>query len=396
MLSAIRGVWPALVPLWFILACVFVPGCACEPEGQAKRSNTHPCRSQHERLAISPRLESKTIVPGTIPVSYGVTDNGDAVLTMPLVVPPGRGGVEPSLGVYYSSNGGDGVLGRGFSITGSSSVTRCPKTMAVDGEIREIDYSSGDARCLDGKRLVIVAQNGDSIEYRTFPDDAQVKVVEHLATTNESYFEAFLHSGRMVEYGKTAGTRPRARNGAPRAWLAGKTRDARGNTMTYGYCFAESDDGFTEEYALDELRYTGFDEEEGTRAVSFVYGTKDLDDVRTIYSAGMEFKNTLQLTELQTSVDGELARRYEFGYEQGETTGRTRLVSVQECGADGACKPENRFQYAKRATGFEHVATNLAAPISLKSSPVLADFNGDGLDDLLSPDRVAISGNGDI
>jgi hypothetical protein len=389
MASTIRGIWQALVPLWLLLACVLAQmGCTCGPTGQVKNSRIIACVPQHGKASIAPPLASKTIVPGTIPVSFGVTDWGDAALSMPLVVPPGRAGVEPSLGIYYSSNGGDGVLGKGYSIGGSSAITRCPKTIAIDGEIQEIDYSSNDARCLDGKRLVIVAKNGDDIEYRTIPD-SQVKVIEHSATKESSYFEAFLPSGWIVEYGKTAGSRPLARNGAPRAYLATKTRDARGNSMSYGYCFAESDEGFTTEYALDELTYTGFDEEEGTRTVSFVYGAKD--DVRTVYSAGMAFQNALRLDEVQTRVDGELVRRYEFAYEQGKTMGRTRLVSAQECGADGACKPETRFQYAKSTTGFEQGKTTITAPLSKLSSPMLADFNGDGLDDLLLPDTSELS-----
>jgi RHS repeat-associated protein len=388
MPSAKRGVWPAVLLCWLVLACVFAPGCACEPEGQAKRSNTHPCRPQHDKLAVFPRRTSQLVLmPGKTPVSFGVTDTGESALSMPLLVPPGRG-VEPSLAAYYSSNGGDGVLGR-FSVTGASAITRCPKSKAIDGTIREVDYSIEDARCLDGKRLVVVAQNGDSIEYRTLPD-SQVKVVEYLATTDESYFEAFLPSGWIVSYGANDGSRPRAKNGNPRAWLATETRDARGSTMTYGYCFAEAD-GFVAEYALDEIRYTGFDGEQGTRAVSFVYSTKDADDVRTVYSSGMAFQSSLRLDEVQTRVDDDLVRRYEFGYEQSETTGRTRLVSAQECGADGACKPETRFQYAKSTTGFEHIATTIAAPMSRLASYMLGDFNGDGLDDLLSPDTTALS-----
>jgi hypothetical protein len=311
-------------------------------------------------------------VPGTISASFAVTDAGDAVLSMPLVVPPGRAGVEPSLAINYSSSGGNGVLGMGFTLSsGASAVTRCPKTIAIDGEIRAVHYDADDAFCIDSRRLVFVAQNGDSIEYRTFPDSL-VKVIGHFAKGDASYFEAFLPNGWVVEFGKTAGSRPMALGGVPRAWLANEMHDARGNAMTYGYCFAEND-RYVAEYALDEVRYAGFEGMAGTRAVSFVYGTKDPDDVRTIYSVGMGFQSALRLEEVQTRVGDDLVRRYEFGYEQSETTGRTRLVSAQECGADGACKPETRFQYAKSTTGFEHVATTIAAPMSRLASYMLAD-----------------------
>lgn len=336
MRNAHLGIWQALIPLWFLLVCVFAQaGCACEPRGQAQSNKTRPCIPQHARRAVASPLQSKTIVPGTIQASFAVTDSGDAALSMPLEVPPGRAGIEPSLAVSYRSSGGDGLLGVGFSISGASAITRCPKTMAIDGEIRSVQYDTDDALCLDGTRLVIVAENDKIIEYRTFPD-SQVKVIGHL-TNDESHFEAFLPSGNVIEYGKTAGSRPLARNGAPRAWLATETRDPRGNAMTYGYCFAETDD-YVAEYALDEIRYTGFGDEKGSRAVSFVYGTKDTDNVRTIYSAGMEFQNALRLAEVQMQgPDNESVRRYEFDYAPSEKTSRAPLQLAQACAGNGEC-----------------------------------------------------------
>ena len=83
-------------------------------------------------------------------------------------------------------------------------------------------------RSLDGKRLVIVAQSGSTIEYRTFPDTL-VKVIGHFENASVSFFEAFLPSGDVIAYGKTPATRPMASGSVPRAWLAGERRDARGN-----------------------------------------------------------------------------------------------------------------------------------------------------------------------
>ncbi len=97
--------------------------------------------------------------------------------------------------------------------------------------------------------------------------------------------------------------------------------------MEYGYCFADAD-GYTAEYALTEISYTKFDGMPGTRVVSFVYGAKD--DVRRVFSEGMEFQNALRLDEVQMHVGEELVRRYEFDYDKGETTGRTRLVAAQD------------------------------------------------------------------
>lgn len=262
--------------------------------------------------------------------------------------------------------------------------------MAIDGEIRSVQYDDDDALCLDGKRLVAVSENASTIEYRTLPD-TQIKVIGHFTKNEPPYFEAFLPTGWVIDFGKTAGTRPLALGGVPRAWLATEMRDARGNAMTYGYCFAEAD-GYTAEYALDEIQYTRFKGDssiEATRAIAFVYSAND--EARTIYSGGMQLQQSLRLDEIQTHADNKVARRYVFDYDQSEATGRTRLTSIEECGADGACKPPTQFQYGKVERGFAEVKTNIDAPLSLQASPILADMNGDGLSDWLVPDTTPLS-----
>ncbi len=154
MPSAKRGVWPAVLLLsWLVLACVITPGCACEPEGQVKRADTNPCRFQHDKLPVFPRRTSPLVLmPGTTSVTHGVTSTGESAMSMPIAVPPGRAGVEPSLAVYYGSNGGDGVLGRAFSISGAPTIQRCPKSRGVDGpdaETGKVHYDARDALCLD-------------------------------------------------------------------------------------------------------------------------------------------------------------------------------------------------------------------------------------------------------
>ncbi len=384
-------VWRAWIPLCLFLACLVAQaGCACESTAQPLNRQILACRSQHAPLSISAPLVSKTTTAGTAPVSFSVTDFGEAALLLALVLPPGRAGVEPALAISYSSSSGDGPLGVGFSLSGSSAITRCPKTMAIDDEIGAVQYDANDALCLDGRRLVVVSQNADTIVYRTLPD-TQIKVIGHFTKMEATYFEAIQPTGWVIEYGKTTGTRPLALGGVPRAWLATEMRDVRGNAMTYGYCFAEAH-GYTAEYALDEIRYTklhGDASVEATRAVAFVYGVKD--DARTIFSGGMQFQQSLRLDEIQTHADDALVRRYQFEYEQGATTGRTRLTSIEECGADGSCKPPTQFHFNEVERGFEKVATSIETPLSSRASPIFADMNGDGLSDWLVPDATPLS-----
>ncbi|WP_437734434.1 RHS repeat-associated core domain-containing protein [Sorangium sp. So ce1335] len=402
MALALRRVLRTIVPLLMCLACVLAQGgCQCifggpplePPDGLVA------CRTQgaHGPATSRPAPEVETVAAGTIPGTFSISSTGEAVYTMDLTTVPSRAGMGPRLQLVYRSDGGDGVLGAGFSIAGLSAITRCPSTLAQDGEIRGVRYDGEDTLCLDGQRLVPVGQAPGIIEYRTFPDTF-VKVVGHYppegaAPAEALFFEAHLPDGRVVEYGRTEGSKPLARGSVPRAWLANKVRDGRGNAMTYAYCVAEAEDGHAAEYAVDEIRYTGF---EGTpslapsRAVRFVYGTKDPAAVATGYSGGMALQRSLRLDEIQMLGPGDtLVRRYGFGYELSPATRRTLLTQIEECASDGVCKPATRFRYNRATPGFKRITTDIDKPVSERASPMVFDVDSDGRDDLVIPDILA-------
>ncbi|HZF47547.1 MAG TPA: SpvB/TcaC N-terminal domain-containing protein, partial [Polyangiaceae bacterium] len=319
-----------------------------------------------------------------------MTSTAEASFVMPLVAPPGRAAVEPNLALAFSSAGGDGVLGRGFSLTGTSAINRCPTNLSRDGEIREVRYDASDPLCLDAKRLVRVGEEPGRVEYRTVPD-SMVKVIGHDPDEGGTprSFEVFTPSGLVMAYGTSDGTRPLGPGGVPRAWVAASVRDQRGSSMTYAYCFADAGE-HTAEFALTEIRYTHFEGSpalEASRAVKFVYGTKDPEDIRTLYSGGMALQSSLRLDQIQMVGPGEeLVRSYSFSYELSPTTSRTLLTQVEECAGDGVCKPPTRFQYQRREAGFAKHTTSIASPTSRRASPMISDIDGDGLDDLVVPD----------
>jgi RHS repeat-associated protein len=92
---------------------------------------------------------------GEIGFQRSVSLDGGAQISIPLWVPPGRRGVQPSLALNYSSRAGNGPLGVGWSLSGVSAITACRRTPAAD-EAYGARYP--DRLCLDGQRLVEVGR----------------------------------------------------------------------------------------------------------------------------------------------------------------------------------------------------------------------------------------------
>lgn len=92
---------------------------------------------------------------GKIAFQHSVTLDGAATGSIPLWVPPGRQGMQPSLALTYSSRSGNGPLGAGWQLTGLSAVSTCRRSPALDGS-----YGGRypDRLCLDGQRLVEISR----------------------------------------------------------------------------------------------------------------------------------------------------------------------------------------------------------------------------------------------
>jgi RHS repeat-associated protein len=336
-----------------------------------------------------------TATAGTLPGAFSVSGTGEAGYTLNLVSPPGRAGMEPHLGLAYSSGGGDGVLGMGFSITGLSTITRCPANLAADGYIRGVRDDGEDKYCLDGKRLVPIHTGSKSVEYRTFPDTF-ARIIGHLGPGRAGLagpvsFDVHAASGLRLVYGTTPDSRVRGRGGATRAWWVAQATDRLGNFISYAYENALAD-GHALDPAPAEIRYTGFEGVPAAapaRAVVFHYDTKDAGDIRTLFRGGVAIQSSRRLASVEMLGPGAApVRSYDFTYTQGPGTGRTVLASVQECAADHRCTPPTRFGYEGRKPGFQATKTALPVPFATKASPMLLDVTGDGLDDLVIPDTV--------
>ncbi|MGK7873014.1 MAG: SpvB/TcaC N-terminal domain-containing protein [Xenococcaceae cyanobacterium] len=346
---------------------------------------------------VSPALAAQGVTAGATSSSFAVNQDGAATLSIPIPVPPGTAGFQPGLALSYSSQQGGGVLGVGWSLSGLSAINRCVPTEALDGQSGGVDYKSTDKFCLDGRRLIKVDESENEYEYR-FVVDNFTKIVANGVNDDKCgsgpcSFTVYQPNGNIVEFGtvENSTTAAPSGDGLIAIWSISKSTDPNGNAITYSYN-ADICSGTTDNY-LTSIEYTSNDGAtrplESRRSVKFTY--YDPATYLTQYHNGLSFTWRCRLQSIATYVSDEsdneaLVKKFTLNYSAGSTTNQLRLDSIQECGADDTCYSETSFSYADSgSTGGAFVSQN---PVSLTgaSSDGLyqaADFNGDGLTDVL-------------
>jgi hypothetical protein len=347
-------------------------------------------------LAPPPADLSATPSAGAVPGAFSVSAAGQATYRVPLVVPPGRLGMEPRLAVTYDSSSREGPLGVGFSLEGLSAITRCPANVAQDGHLAPVRYDDEDHYCLDGLRLV-PRVSLPKTEFRTFPDTFS-KIVAHYADgiDGPSSFTVYTKAGHVLEYGSGPNSRAMATGPVVAAWWLSSESDRRGNAVVYTYTnTTDPGDGHTRQILPARIDYTRHPSTPASRAVVFEY-TRSTPSY--LYTGGLELERSARLTEIRMEVgpSAQVVRSYGFVYEVGVNTRRQLLRSLTECAGRvgaGHCKPATTFTWSSVA---QRGLTKVVTPPLIAGDKrddflarwVMADVNGDGLDDIVMIDNT--------
>ena len=322
----------------------------------------------------------------------GGVSGGQAGYSIPIVVPPGRKGMQPSVSLSYSSSSGDGVAGVGWSLNAASAISRCAATAAQDGFTASVQYdASRDRLCLDGMRLMVVSGSygASGAEYRTELDRfARIKQFGALNGTT-TYFTVQHKNNTTSRYGLSSNSRHVAGSRTETlTWAITDTQDRSGNTITYDYfSFGNG------EYHLDSIHYTGINGGDGDRHVRFQYETRP--DLRSRFMAGGKTRSTKRLKKISTEYLSTVVREYTLGYGgQSLSTGRSLLRSIEECAYQNAvayCLPKTEFTWQEQAPQYvteQLQFTDAGTPTNVHADKrwlheVLphGDVNGDGVKD---------------
>ncbi|WP_431045777.1 FG-GAP-like repeat-containing protein [Roseateles sp. L2-2] len=351
-------------------------------------------------------------VAGALKGSASATLTGASTYNIALPLPPGTAGVQPQLSLSYSSQTEDGWLGRGWTLSGLSAITRCPKTLAQDGVRRGVALNNEDQYCLDGQRLVSLgAVSGTETGYRTEIDGFSRIVSTRIRNTpadGPALFTVETKDGMTLAYGLSVSARIEAPGStAGLYWLLDHVEDRRGNYYEIDYL----ENNAQGEYYPTQIRYTG----NGAKglntyaAVRFSYETRP--DPWSGYVMGKQLRRTVRMTAIKTYVGtdaagngGTLVRDFRLEYQQGLSSGRSLLWRVQDCDAQGTCLPATELAWTTRdpasnASGIAgsgywggpniNIEFTPKQPIpseQVKAKTVMGDFNGDGAVDLLYAD----------
>ena len=172
--------------------------------------------------------------------SFGVSPMGAATYTIPIWVPPGPRGVQPTLALTYNSQSGNGVVGDGWSLSGAAlSIERCRQPKAVGPYFGKIDLTAADRFCINGNRL---RTTGGSVygaagsTYQTEIADFSTITALWTAGTGPQSFKIYSKDGLIYEFGNTSDSRVLVgTNASVLSWMLNKVSDRNGNNYVITY-----------------------------------------------------------------------------------------------------------------------------------------------------------------
>ena len=352
-----------------------------------------------ETWSLVYRVETKTTVAGATVGSFNVNSRGQVEYSIPLAVPPGRAGMTPQLALSYSSGGGDGLLGLGWSISGLSMISRCPATTAQDSFKGGINFDANDRFCFDGQRLIAVSgvDGAAGTEYRTEVESFTRVKSYSKAGNGPAYFTAETKAGLTMYFGKdpsASGTDSVGRiEASGRAdvlvWAVTRIEDKLGNAIRFQYY----ENNTTGEYYPERIEYTGRGNQGFDRLVLFEYDALAENQRAERYVAGSKISRSTRVKAIKTYLFNPdtasfstLVREYkpEYNTYTSFVDGKLRLIGFQECGPTKCFEPTSFGWQGTPLTGWNMTPDTVQDfTFTNYGDWKTGDIDGDGVTDIL-------------
>jgi RHS repeat-associated protein len=348
-----------------------------------------------------------------------VDEAGAATYTIPIYAAPGTAGVAPKLALSYSSQAPSGAMGRGWSISGISAITRCRATReAGDPEgvnAPAVNLSISDRFCLDGQRLLAapnspacaVFSQASVVQLRTETESYQ-RVCAYTLNANPAqgprFFTVEGKDGSTQWFGDRKALSSLGSDAVPSGfleatltgqnnaiyqWALVRSQDSSGNYIDYTYLKNPGGTGQPGEQLLDRASYTGKLTLPGqTQAsvapyayVSFQYEADARFASKGFFLGGERWR-TRRLESVTSAADNIILRSYRLEYLEPPGGGtEPRLDSVTECRPDAqglaeVCLAPTGFDWSSAAHGFSALHPMLSSSPGVVHTGSLEKFEG--------------------
>ncbi|RNL68614.1 hypothetical protein ED312_23130 [Sinomicrobium pectinilyticum] len=287
---------------------------------------------------------------------------------MPIAVPPGINGVEPDIALTYNSQGGNGLAGWGWNVSGISVITRIPATQFHDGRVAGVDFTSTDRFALDGQRLLL--KSGTVYETENY---SNIKITSHGTSPYGSaygpaHFKVTQPDGSVAFYGQTPNSRSRT-DYAITYW-----ENPQGLRVTYTYETANNG------LSIKSITYGSKGTATPINKIEFIYGSRSRKE--QAYIGEISFIRSNILKEIKVTGKNTVYRRYILSHNT-TTLGYQRLTGVQEWGEDGTVSYDPVvFSYTNSPTEVEQSSIDAETGVTgleqRNSEVVSGDFTGNG------------------
>lgn len=312
--------------------------------------------------------------------SAGVTNDGTFTQRVPVAVPPGPAGMQPTLALSYDSSGGDSFVGLGWQLEGLPQVvrTRVSHGVRLDATDHFLTHQG------------VLVRSGASGPYRAQADDWGLWHAEGACGNGPCSFRLEDREGRRWYFGETTAARVVANSGEVAVFALSRVVNPDGLE-------------WRAEYLRDgahlyprRVRYT-FVGGVAKRRVEFSYADRPATDRPTAFGAGVYQELRRRLVGIAVYSADVLVRRYELTYDEVERR-RSLLRAVQEIGDDDSSRlPALTFDYAPEQPGPGAGAQAFAGRLDITTRggavagdwltgahrTSVGDFDGDGKSDLL-------------
>jgi RHS repeat-associated protein len=306
-------------------------------------------------------------------------NTGDARLSYPIEIPPGRQGLQPNLSVNYSSGGGNGWMGLGWDLTVPS--------ISIDtrwGVPRYSTENETETYLLNGEMLTPVAHRGilkkrtedlgswkgETVKFfHTRVEGAFSKIIRHGTAPANYWWEVIDKNGVKNLYGGVDQNDASGKLGSSAGvfkWSLRQSRDTHDNTVNYTYARVcdtgtgtgnNANGGETcsggvpgHQLYLSQIGYTGrLGDPTVPYTIDFVRASQLPNQARrldVIIDARGGFKQVTadRLSRIDVKFNGSLVRRYEVNYQTGAFD-KTLLANVVQRGSDDSEFYRHTFAY---------------------------------------------------